>query len=230
MRYVMSDIHGEYGLFVRLLEKIGFSESDELYICGDIIEKGPESVRLAKLIFSMPNARVIMGNHEEAFIRHYDFLMKTCDGDYQGVLANLRQCITDGGGDGNLLEWDVVDAIEALPYYIETDDFICVHAGMTLTDKGRVPLLDTVPTDELIHDRTFKNTDVIPKDSKCVFFGHTATSAVCGEDRILAYKRRGSSYGDIRDFAKVHLDTCTFVSGILGCFCVDTCRVHYVKK
>lgn len=230
MRYVMSDIHGEYELFVRLLEKIGFSDADELYICGDIIEKGRDSVRLARLIFSMPNVYVIMGNHEDAFIKHYNFLMKTCDGDFASVLENLKQCITDGGGDGHLLDWDVVDAIDGLPFYIETEDFICVHAGFTLTDDGRVPPLDTVSEEELIHNRIFKNPNVIPKNSKCVFFGHTATSAVCGSDNILAYKRRGTSFGDLRDFAKVHLDTCTFVSGILGCFCVDTCKVHYVKR
>ena len=42
MRYVISDIHGEYSLFVELMQKIGFSKNDELYICGDIIEKGDD--------------------------------------------------------------------------------------------------------------------------------------------------------------------------------------------
>ena len=230
MRYVMSDIHGEYDLFLKLLDKIGFSKSDELYICGDVIEKGKDSVKLARHIFSMPNVFVIMGNHEDTFIKHYNFLMKTCMGDYKGVLEQLRQSITDGGGDGDLLDWDVVDAIEALPYYIEKDDFICIHAGLTLTDRGEVPTLESVPREELIHNRLFKNPDVTPRNSKCVFFGHTATSAVCGEDKIIAYIKGGSTFGDIRDYAKVHLDTCTYVSGVLGCFAVDTCKVYYVTR
>ena len=37
MRYIVSDVHGEYELFVRLLEHISFSEEDEMYICGDVI-------------------------------------------------------------------------------------------------------------------------------------------------------------------------------------------------
>ena len=229
MRYVISDIHGEYDLFVKLLEKIKFSDADEMYVCGDIIEKGSGTVKLAKLILSMPNVHAIMGNHEDAFIKHYEFLMKTSDGDYKGVLESLKQCITDGGGDGDLLDWDIIDAIEALPYYIEEEDFICVHAGFTPDADGRIPPLDTVSTDELIHNRVFKNPDVLPK-GKCVFFGHTATSAVCGKDTILAYKRKSSQYGDIRDYVKVHLDTCTFVSGVLGCFCIDTCKVYYVRR
>ena len=36
MRYIVSDIHGEYELFVRLLKHISFSEEDEMYICGDV--------------------------------------------------------------------------------------------------------------------------------------------------------------------------------------------------
>ena len=230
MRYIMSDIHGEYDLFVRLLEKIHFSESDELYICGDIIEKGKDTVKLWKLIFSMPNTHVIMGNHEDNFLKHYNYLMRTCDGDFSSVLDNLKKCITDGGGDGELLDWDMIDEMEALPYYIETEDFICIHAGCTLLEDGRVPPLDTVPTDELINNRKFKNPDVVPKNTKCVFFGHTATNAVCGEDKIIAYKKTDLPTSDIGDFAKVHLDTCTFVSGVLGCFAVDTCKVYYVER
>lgn len=230
MRYVISDIHGEYSMFVRLMEKIGFSESDELYVCGDIIEKGQESVRLAKLIFSMPNAHVIMGNHEHSFLQYYNYLMREYDGDYDTVLSELKKYITDGGGDGDLLDWDVVDRIESLPYYIETEDFVCVHAGITLTENGRTSRLDSISQEELICSRSFKNPDVVPKDSKCVFFGHTATSAICGESQILVYKKPNANGTHIGDYAKIHLDTCTFVSGILGCFCVETCEAYYVRR
>jgi serine/threonine protein phosphatase 1 len=226
----MSDIHGEYGLFLRLLDKIGFSDSDELFIAGDIIEKGSDSVKLAKLILSMPNAHAIKGNHEDYFIKHYNYLMKCAFGDFDKVLLGLKSMITDSGGDGELLDWDTVDGLEALPYYIEADDFVCIHAGVTLTPEGKLPPLSAVPTDELVSNRKFKNPDVIPVDSKCVFFGHTATSAVSGENKILGYKKPNSAFGDIRDFAKIHLDTCTFLSGILGCFAVDSLKAYYVKR
>ena len=229
MRYITSDIHGEYELFLKLLNKIRFSSSDEMFICGDVIEKGKDSVKLWKLIFSMPNIHVIMGNHEHNFLMHYNFLMSTCEGDFASVLDNLKACITDAGGDGDLLDFDVIDEMEMLPYYIETDDFICIHAGLTLTEEGEVPPLESVSDDELVHNRIFKNPDVLPKNSKCVFFGHTATNTVFGEDKIIAYKRQ-DYVGDIRDYIKVHLDTCTFISGILGCFCVDNCKVYYVER
>lgn len=229
MRYVMSDVHGEYELFIKLMKKIGFSADDELYICGDVIEKGRGSVRLARLLFSMPNVHVIMGNHEHAFIGYYNFMMQEHDGDYDTVLQKLKDYI-NLSGDGDLLDWDVVDRIESLPYYIEADDFICVHAGLTLTDSGEIPPLDKVSHDELVSNRRFKNPDVVPVNSKCVFFGHTATSAVCGENKFIAYNKPGIKPDGIRGFAKIHLDTCTMISGVLGCFCVDTCRAFYVAR
>ena len=132
MRYVISDIHGEYDLFIRLMEKIGFSDNDELYVCGDVIEKGPESVRLARRLFSMPNVHIIMGNHEHSFLQYYNYMMRENDGNYDTVLNELKKYLIDGGSDGEVLDWDIVDAIETLPYYLETDDFIKNTAGYQL--------------------------------------------------------------------------------------------------
>ena len=39
MIYVMSDIHGKYDKFIKMLELIEFSENDELYILGDIFDR-----------------------------------------------------------------------------------------------------------------------------------------------------------------------------------------------
>jgi len=39
MRYVLSDLHGEYELFEQLLLKLNFSLEDEMYICVDIQEE-----------------------------------------------------------------------------------------------------------------------------------------------------------------------------------------------
>ena len=50
MIYVCSDIHGEYDLFVKLLQKINFSSNDIMVVCGDVIDKGQDSVKLLKLI------------------------------------------------------------------------------------------------------------------------------------------------------------------------------------
>ena len=42
----MSDIHGEYGKYIQMLNKIGFSDSDTLYIIGDVIDRGADGIRI----------------------------------------------------------------------------------------------------------------------------------------------------------------------------------------
>ena len=51
MTYIVSDIHGEYDLFIKLLEKIKFSNSDTMIICGDVIDKGDFMVKSPPLKF-----------------------------------------------------------------------------------------------------------------------------------------------------------------------------------
>lgn len=226
MIYIMSDLHGEYELFVALMRKIKFKTNDTLYVCGDVLDKGDRSVKLMKTLLSLPNVHMVMGNHEEAFLEYYHSLMRDVD-NCDAVLEQLRRSVW---GDGHLLDWEVVDAIDSLPYFIETDSFICVHAGVSLDGEGRVPTLCDENKNDYLYNRRFKKPEVLPKDSKCVFFGHTTTGAISQSGGILTYIREGGDPTNFADYLKIHLDTGVFVSGILGCFCVDDCSCHYVSR
>ena len=46
MRYIVADIHGCYQQYQMLLEKIQFSEKDELYVLGDVVDRGPEPIKV----------------------------------------------------------------------------------------------------------------------------------------------------------------------------------------
>lgn len=228
MRYCVSDIHGEYEMFRELLRRISFAEKDEMYICGDIIDKGEKSIELAKLISSYDNIHCIIGNHEFAFLKYYHSILQTSPDDFDEVLRKLQNYFPQ---DGHLLDWDLVDWFDGLPSYIEEDEFICVHAGIpTDSDQQLVPL-DEVSVEQLVHDRRFKDPCVIHKSPKCVFFGHTQTDCICGENKILGYRRNnGVPAKSITDFYKIHLDTGSWSNGVLGCFCLDTLKAVYIKK
>ncbi len=62
--YICSDLHGQYDLFMQLLDKISFSENDIMYVLGDIIDRGPDSIKLLQEIISHPNIICLLGNHE----------------------------------------------------------------------------------------------------------------------------------------------------------------------
>lgn len=227
MRYIISDIHGEYGLCMRLLDKINFSGADTLYVCGDMVDKGEESVRLLKFLLGEPNVKCILGNHEYGFLAYYWAVMKNSPEDFDKVLEDLRGWFY---GDGKLLDWDTVDKLEALPLYIEEEQFICVHAGLPCGGDGRIVPPEHARDMIMLEDRNFMRPEVVPRDSKCVCFGHTPTRNICDEDKILAYKRPGRSGKDISDYYKIHLDTGTWLGGPLGCFCIDDCTARYVKR
>ena len=44
--YVVSDIHGQYKLFMKMLKKIRLKDEDTLYVLGDILDRGPDPIRL----------------------------------------------------------------------------------------------------------------------------------------------------------------------------------------
>lgn len=227
MRYIMADIHGEYELFLKMLEKISFSDSDELYICGDIIDKGPQSVRLAGYISSLKNVHAILGNHEHMFLQFYHSLLSDSGESSDAIMSKLREYFPDG----ELLDWEIVDFIDGLPAYIEEEDFICVHAGVPLDSQRRILPLSSASVNQLVNDRRFKEPSVKHESEKCVFFGHTQTNCISGECKILGYPReKGKKPSTVSDFYKIHLDTGAWSNGVLGCFAIDSLRAFYVYK
>ena len=214
---------------MRLLEKIDFSDKDEFFVCGDFLEKGSDSVKLAKFIASTPSIKCILGNHEYAFLKFYWSIMQSSPDDFDKVLFKLREYFTYGD---SLLDWDVVDFLEGLPFYIETDDFICVHAGVPLDGDGKILPLDSALPEQLVYDRSFKEPSVTVADgNKCIFFGHTPTIYLTGgRAEILTYLKPTRQGKSISDYSRIHLDLGTNISGRLGCFCVETCDCHYVER
>lgn len=70
MLYLMSDIHGDYKHFYKMLVKINFSSSDLLYILGDVVDKGDDNLCLIDFIRCSENMILIKGNHEFLFERY----------------------------------------------------------------------------------------------------------------------------------------------------------------
>ena len=226
MDYCISDIHGYYDFFCRLLEKIKFSGADKLYVLGDMIDKGPDSIRLAKLLFSMPNVFCIAGNHEYDFLKYYRTKMQQTE-DYEQVLETIRGYFSDG----ELLDWETIDQFDFLPFYVETESFIGVHAGIPVKN-GELLSVSEATCEQLVYDRRFKGADVLPQNGKCVLFGHTPTRYLTGKDDIIFCPRKelGLRSKNITDYCKIQLDTGSWLGGTLGCIETNTCRCFYVNR
>lgn len=73
MHYVISDIHGNERRFHALLRMIRLQPEDTLYVLGDVVDRHPGGIRILRKIMSMPNARMLLGNHEYMMLRALGF-------------------------------------------------------------------------------------------------------------------------------------------------------------
>ena len=145
---VISDIHGNLDCFKRLLDKIEFSDDDELIVLGDFMEKGPkilETIRYLMYLSKRNNVHVVTGNCDEIweFVRTntYDdffkrYILKRRDSTFKEMCAELGIDLTDKIDIGWLkiqleAQYKVIfDFLKELPTIIETERFTFVHAGI----------------------------------------------------------------------------------------------------
>ena len=74
--YACIDIHGQYSLFQKMLDGISFSDKDTLFIVGDIIDRGPDSIPMLQDIMNRKNVICLMGNHELMMLTEYLYPQK----------------------------------------------------------------------------------------------------------------------------------------------------------
>lgn len=72
--YAVGDIQGCYKEFDKGLKKINFNEKkDRLWISGDLINRGPDSLKTLERIYNIRSSvNIVLGNHDLHFLaRHY---------------------------------------------------------------------------------------------------------------------------------------------------------------
>ncbi len=128
---VIGDIHGCYQTFEKLLKKVELSKSDNLYILGDMINRGKRSKDVLNLIIKKKekgfNIFPIRGNHEQMVINLNDespSLIKK-----YATYYNSEDLLNSRGYFKN----KYIVFLKKLPFYIETDNNIFVHAALDLT-------------------------------------------------------------------------------------------------
>lgn len=102
--YVVSDLHGQYGLFMKGLEKIGFSDSDELYVLGDAIDRGRAGIKILLYIKEHKNMDLILGNHEFMMLNSVN-----PEGKAQARGRDANLWLNHNGGIYTFAEYEIID-------------------------------------------------------------------------------------------------------------------------
>jgi len=226
--YFVSDIHGEYELFCKLLKKINFSSNDTLIVLGDFMNRNKHPIKLVKLLKSMPNIKAICGNHEYYIFEYYKELMW----EFKDIDFILRKFQKYFPQDKENIDMEVIDYIKRIPFYIETQKFICVHAGVELDSTGKVIPLRQQSYEVFIFDRKFATPSIIPIDSKTVLFGHTPCHYTNRTGKIIKTPRVGCNLNSkrLQDLAKVQLDTGVANTKMLGALRFEDSEEFYVYE
>lgn len=130
-RFAITDIHGCNTTFGALLDRLQFSPSDQLYLLGDYVDRGPDSRGVLDRIFALREngyqIHCLSGNHE--------IMMQTAADD-----LNASRLWMMNGGVQTLDSFSVSTVHEVpdrywaflreLPTYLVLEDYILVHAGL----------------------------------------------------------------------------------------------------
>ena len=234
MQYAVSDIHGCYDKYIQLLHRLGLKDSDTLYVLGDMIDRGPDGLKILMDISMRPNVVPFLGNHEYAALTCLPWLMEelTEENTEPDVLLwrlqSTQGWISDGG-ETTIAEFrrlstearqDVLDILEALTVYEEVKaggrEFVLVHAGLGGFSPDKP--LDDYQLDELILSRPEPGETYFPH--KYLVCGHTPTPYYTGA--------RPEDARIYRKDMMIAIDCGCVSGGPLGCICLDTLEEIYV--
>ena len=235
MIYAMSDLHGEYDKYLSMLKKINFSDDDELFILGDVVDRGSKPVEILQDMSMRHNVYPIMGNHDKMAIDVLSWLLDevneqnlyrniTEESMYRLMVWRMNGAQTTIDGFYRLPQEERVALLRYMegfaPYEVVKaggKTFILVHAGLGNPNQfDRNKPLDEYTVKELAfvrfdYDREYFGGDVY------VVTGHTPTITITCEPEIYH-----SCHNICIDCGAV------FASGALACLCLDNMKEYYV--
>ena len=230
--YVMGDIHGEYDLFMELIDKLKLKDEDTLYVIGDVIDRGPHPIKVLHKLMDMPNAVCLVGNHELMALECLKFLMKEItDMSIEELDVKMLDNITTWQYNGskttidefrklNMEEkQDVIDFIRDFliceELSVNDKDYILVHAGLGNFSPDK--FIDDYSLHELVWERADYQTKYF--DDIVVVTGHTPTQTIA-ENPKPGYIYRANNH--------IALDCgACFHGGRLAAICLDTGEEFY---
>ena len=156
MIYTVSDIHGRYDKYRKLLARIGLGSDDILYVLGDVLDRGPDGFKILLDMAQRSNVVCLVGNHEAMAMAALPGLLNMGQGSNDEA-PDAAELWFHNGGERSLMDFLTLNAeqmrtawnyMRAMPLYREVEaggrQFVLVHGGLGNFSPGR-PLEDYQP-------------------------------------------------------------------------------------
>lgn len=237
MIYIISDIHGCYAEYKQLLKDINFKDSDELYVLGDILDRGPHPIKVLQDMMMRPNVFPIIGNHDFLGVMMLKKLsVEITEENADNILSEDDMQIymdwMEDGGMTTLSEFKELDMEERddIIEYLEEEfsiyhelvhkgkKYVLVHAGIDNFEDGK-DIGDYSLADLLFHRADYSRR-YFSDDNTYLVTGHTPTISIRDDHKPVIYKENGH----------IAIDCGCVFGGQLGAYCVDTGECFYVRK
>ena len=231
--YVIGDIHGQYQKLRNLLEKMNYDETDTLYVLGDVVDRGKESMKALQYLMELPNCYCLIGNHEVMALKclrllknevNEDFIISINDDDMLELVEWCRN-----GGKATMDDFctltreeqdKIMEFIGEFEAYFEVNvngqEYVLVHAGLG-HDFCYLKPLEDYELEDFVWYRT--NYEIPYYEDKIVITGHTPTQHItCNPKPGYIYK--GNNH--------IALDCCACSrEGRLAGICLETEEEFY---
>lgn len=227
MIYAMSDLHGCYDKYIKMLEKIRFNENDTLYILGDIVDRGDGGIKILQDMMTRRNVFCIRGNHDYLAYRLLKLLSQPSDMyDSEKTLELYQMWLYDGGSPTYeaFIELSPEEQRKILSYmnsffiYDEISangkSFFMAH---TVPEKERMQDFDKLMWQEFIVGEPEYEKEYFP--DKFIVTGHTPTGFI--EPKYKGKIWHGNNH--------IAIDCGAVFGNPLGCICLDTLEEFYME-
>ncbi len=230
MVYCVSDIHGCYDEFMALLDAINFSDTDELYVIGDVVDRGPKPFEVIQFIMNAPNVTMLMGNHDLMMLES----LTTGHGtehwlNRSGGRETMSEFITLTSSDQD----KIIDFIAGLQYYkrlcVNDREFLLVHGGIRVPSDNSPTIsnLDSCLESQDKRDLLWLREEFFTHkcmDGVTVIFGHTPIPYLARD--IEKYNIwHDPVYKD-----KILIDGGCIYGGALAALRLDDMKEFYIRK
>jgi len=232
MTYVIGDIHGNKEKYEQMLEKLSPKDTDAVFVLGDVIDIGDDSIAILQDMMYRANVYPVLGDHEymakkllpliaekgsaekaleEAGEDEKDLLTKWLTMKSEKTISDFLSLDEEG-------REAILDYLTEFTPYEELEEggktFILAHAGINGFEDGKD--LEEYSEEDFVFAKTDYNTPLF--SDRYLVTAHTPTVAIGKEYMGKVYSKK----------RHVAIDCGCGYGGRLAAVCLNPLKVFYV--